>query len=484
MNFFKAISIEIKNAIFKSVFHIIRFCGLLIIPFIYGFSYIFAFFDPFSRIDQVDAAFVVQKNGNPLNDAFAKAIGEEMDKEQEVELGDLKMTMNLKSIYVEKNDIKDFNKEVDKNIDSNFFVLSLPNTEKFIEPLIKLLDVDNSALSQTEILANITNAALKLQEEFGNLEDKDKIRLILNDKKNYLVSYGVKLSTSMTSTFSKMIQILFYALSSDSFVQNPIIKNKVSFKSNIDGLREKISNKSPTGESLSIIEQKSQMGGEHAKYGYGLAPFFISVAMWVGGMVLSFAIHKKVYDHSITPGVNYFAKWFLMATASIVQASILMLSLYFIGFNKLGIGNWSSMYMTAIFTGLIFCTIIQAIRFLIPDRNMSILIVIILLVLQMTSAGGLFPIKTQNSFWSSIHYIFPMRESVIMIREASFDTNWSLWFENFGIMLAWLSIVPFAIYMNYRRTLKCYINNKKILPPKLEKSFNKMIKKQKAGDNV
>lgn len=81
------------------------------------------------------------------------------------------------------------------------------------------------------------------------------------------------------------------------------------------------------------------------------------------------------------------------------------------------------MYGFAIFTGIVFGTIVQAIRFIIPSRNLGIFAAVILLVLQMASAGGLFPIETQAKGYQVLNMLLPMGHTVRIYRELAFETR-------------------------------------------------------------
>ncbi|RTZ69084.1 MAG: hypothetical protein DSZ21_00575 [Tenericutes bacterium] len=81
------------------------------------------------------------------------------------------------------------------------------------------------------------------------------------------------------------------------------------------------------------------------------------------------------------------------------------------------------MFAFAIVIGMIFSLIIQGIRFSVPNRNLGIFIIIILLVLQMASAGGLYPIETQSKFYNVLNDILPMGHAITILRETAFDTN-------------------------------------------------------------
>lgn len=461
---FKSLKIEIKNAIFATWFHFIRFGGLLLIPLIYGFSYVFAFWDPFTKVDQLPIALVTQQK-----DIFGDAVGNVMNKTQSAQIGELKLNMKAQHIYADVYDasnnidpakVETFKNEQMHNYNVGFVLPSLTD------------EVDKLVVSSI-------NGGLPLLETF-NLFNKlttDKIQLINNFKKNYLIAFGVDLGSSMSGTQKMMAGVIVKALSDDNYRQHIVSygasrgitdSNYSQFVKSISSLADSLSK-----NNFEFVRTETHMH-EHAKYGYGLAPFFISVAMWVGAMVMTFAIHKKIYDKSVGPVARYFAKWLLIGAGTIVQATILMVALYIIGLDKLGLSHWGSMYGFAIFTGIVFGTIVQAIRFIIPSRNLGIFAAVILLVLQMASAGGLFPIETQAKGYQVLNMLLPMGHTVRIYRELAFETRWEVVGAHIGYLLIYPALfLPFGVILNTRATNRWYRDQHIKLP--------ETVKRRKGG---
>ena len=441
----KAILVEIKHTILKTWFHLVRFGGLLLIPFIYGFSYIFAFYNPFEHSQNLPIAIVTSSKKNVVDKTdFAYYLGETFKNETKLELGELNVKVKPDHIYLDDtiNNQKKL-KEIKQKYYATIYIPNLTTSNNFLKDSI-------SKLKNGKILGAMENI-----EKYINSMNK-KIVITNNYKKNYLIAFGVDLGTSMYGTSKFVIDTFLKTLTNEDALRTigfTDFQKITSIKSKAQEALRDLSYK------IHPIKIESQMGGEKAKYGYGLAPFFISISMWIGGMVMTFAVHKKIYDKTIPPIKRYFAKMFLILTGTILQATILMTSLYFIGFEELGVYHWVSMYMFAILIGMIFAILIQAIRFSIPNRNLGIFITIILLVIQMASGGGLYPIEMQSDFYQIANKILPLGYAINIIREATFDTSTIKVLTYFGYLLLYLAILPLGIYVNYKQTLKFYKNN-------------------------
>lgn len=453
----KALIVEIKNSITKSLYHLIRYGGLLIIPLIYGFSYIFAFYDPFVNTKKLDVAVVTEKGDN-----FSTALGHELEKEQELHVGEMEMVMQMNHIYNDEHDIDEIKKD-------NYATLVIPKLDQVIVNAVTPLFV-----------AGTTNKALAVMTAINQLTDameKNKFNIYTNNKKNYLIAFGVDVGMSMSGSVNVALSTAIKALSDPGFISSTISAIPGYSKDTYDEFVHSFS----AFQTLHPIHVESH-GFEKPKYGYGLAPFFISVAMWIGGMVMTFAIHRKIYDTKATPTQRYFAKWILINFGVFIQATILMFALYFIGFKDLGNKNFFTMYGFTILTGIIFASIIQAIRFCIHDRNISIFIIILLLVLQMASGGGLFPVETQSGFYQVLNKFIPMGHSVRLFREAAVETNWGNLMKEFGYLSIYLLIIPLGVYINHKRTMRYYKKNNIIMPTTiLEKEAKKKLLKDKGG---
>ncbi len=471
----------------------IRFVGLLIIPFIYGFSYIFAFYDPFSNVHKLKMTVITE------SDSFlGDEIGKSLSKSKNIfKMGDVDMTLKMDHIYSNDKNLENEKKE-------SYVSLTINGTNELDRGIAELLAIP----STVDSFKKLSEMIKKFTNPVDNPKDKSKtksIDIILNNKKNYLLLFGIDAGSSMYSGTKLISDKLFETISSEKYKEHlswEIVKNKNNIvyggtlnkkqlekfneqylveKKKIDILMNRIKNANPLNGSQDPILIESHMG-EHNKYGYGLAPFFISVAMWIGSMSLTFAIHRKIYNNNITPGMRYLAKWLILVFGTTIQATILMTSLYFIGFDKLGLDHWFLMYGGSIFIGLIFVSIIQAIRFGISGRIVSIFTVIFLLVLQMTSAGGLFPIETQSGFYQVLNKILPMGRTVTIIRELSYQTDWSNVFMNLSGLLVWLFIVPIGVVANHYKTLRYYAKNNIGLLPTVE--FTKVKKRSDKRGNL
>lgn len=151
-------------------------------------------------------------------------------------------------------------------------------------------------------------------------------------------------------------------------------------------------------------------------YGTGFAPYFISLGLWVGALMASFVfkpLNKRLILSGGNPLMASFASYMPLACIGLVQALLLLLTLQF-GLN-LQIDNVGLYYAFGLFTALVFAAIMQVIMaaFGFPGKFAAI----ILLMLQLTSAAGTFPIEQTPAFFQVISPYFPMTYVVEGMRQ-------------------------------------------------------------------
>lgn len=159
-------------------------------------------------------------------------------------------------------------------------------------------------------------------------------------------------------------------------------------------------------------------------YGTGFAPYFISIGLWVGALITTF-IMRTMNRRALLNGRNPIKSTLIsitpLAVMGIVQALILLLVIHLV--LRLQINNVPAFYILGIIAGITFMTLMQLIisAFGIPGR----LVAIILLMLQITSSAGTFPIEMTPPFFQIVHPFLPMTYSIMGIRQAMSgkDTN-------------------------------------------------------------
>lgn len=149
-------------------------------------------------------------------------------------------------------------------------------------------------------------------------------------------------------------------------------------------------------------------------YGEALAPYIMSLALFVGCMLFNFVypVRKSSMDGQ-SSGAWWLSKaslgFVVSSMMAIIQVTIMLL---------LGLPAYSipALYVTALITAWAYMAIVMflAVTFDNPGRFVAM----ILLVLQLGGAAGTFPIETQGKFFQIIHPFLPMTYSLYAFRNA------------------------------------------------------------------
>lgn len=193
-------------------------------------------------------------------------------------------------------------------------------------------------------------------------------------------------------------------------------------------------------------------------YGAGLAPFFASLAAWIGIYAL-FLIVKPVSRRAITalhsPIKITLAGWLTPGLLGAVQMAglfaILSLALGFTIDAPLGV------YAMMTLASLTFAAIILALNVWLGSVGQFLGLV--LMVVQLVTAGGTFPWQTLPAPLAALHHILPMGFTTDAIRQLMYGGNQASTWSDAAVLACWLlgALLLAAIgvtRMTHARTLR------------------------------
>ena len=215
----------------------------------------------------------------------------------------------------------------------------------------------------------------------------------------------------------------------------------------------------PTGAATqqqiaSPVKSETTKQGDVPNYGYALAPYVLSLSLFVGAIALNiiYPIRKTFAEQE-----NAFRWWLAKASvtgvAAFVQATILMLIMVYC----LGLApDHPVNFIGAIYlTSFVYMSIVSLLVIVLdnPGRFLAM----VLLVLQLGSSEGTFPIQTANGFFQAVNPLVPMTYSIRALRQAisgglgsSFYSD-SMWVLAGFLLAANLLTIGFFIYRGKRK---------------------------------
>ncbi|WP_246183629.1 YhgE/Pip domain-containing protein [Paenibacillus methanolicus] len=192
-------------------------------------------------------------------------------------------------------------------------------------------------------------------------------------------------------------------------------------------------------------------------YGTGMAPFFVSISLYVGALLLTTVFALR---HNFAPppsGVLWWlSKYSVMAAVSIGQALLVSLVLTgVVGLNPLDTVDFG---LYTLFVSLVFMAIIQLLVTL--GDNVGRFFAIILLVLQLAATSGTFPVELGPDGLQTIHKFLPITYTVEGFRSILSTGDYELLRQDVWLLLVYwaiaaaITVVMLSAFVRRKRRMK------------------------------
>ncbi|MEY8001849.1 YhgE/Pip family protein [Clostridium sp. Mt-5] len=185
-------------------------------------------------------------------------------------------------------------------------------------------------------------------------------------------------------------------------------------------------------------------------YGQGLAPYFMSLGLWVGALLMFFVITEKV-DPNIEVGIKgmVVGKYLSYAVLGVFQAICISVVVMILGLKP---SNILIYFLFNIFLSLVFIGIIQNFVFLLGDIGRFVAIFV--LILQLTASNGTFPGELLPKFFKIISPFLPFTYSISAMREIDFGINYSVLGKDTAVLFIFLAVSMTSCLLLKKYSLK------------------------------
>ncbi|UUN26404.1 YhgE/Pip domain-containing protein [Streptomyces sp. FIT100] len=163
------------------------------------------------------------------------------------------------------------------------------------------------------------------------------------------------------------------------------------------------------------VQLASQSLHKAPNYGTGFAPYFIPLSLWVGAMV-AYMLIQPLNRRALAAGASAWrialAGWLPVSAIGLLQVAALMSVLHW------GLGlEMARAAGTVGFLALVVCCFAAIIQWLNARFGAAgRILVLAVLMLQLTSAGGTYPVQTSPAFFNAVHPFLPMSYVVEALR--------------------------------------------------------------------
>ena len=189
-----------------------------------------------------------------------------------------------------------------------------------------------------------------------------------------------------------------------------------------------------TEYSKEPVKIKTEEVNKVSSYGTAFSPLFISIALWIGCLMLYIVLYfdkEERFKKLSINNPNRFQRTLcyhgLATLSAIILGVLLMILLDF------KITNFFLYFLSLVLIANMFLAIIQFL--IIQFKDIGKFIALILLVLQLAAAGGTFPIETVTQGFRFLHGILPMTYTIRLLKEALVTIESTLLTKNLVIII-------------------------------------------------
>lgn len=498
---FKAVG---TNHVYKNRITIIKSIALCFIPFLYAFIALWAFFNPLGNINRLPIALVNTDMYSESDQRTINLHNLNLDNVSQNKYGAYPFTIKGLKVSNEEKDFTVYYYDNDKTYqqhknDKTFLteiIIDKNFTNDFNNYFKKVLVIVKENIKTPKNIWNLINQITDRPKI--SLEDSYKISPILGEINDFA------LNTLKDSIFGKFLPVVISDQIFDYWYNNAVATGNDGYKNfqptleklygylsiivpglgphteefytRIDDVdnNEKIKDVKLLEHTywmnhtllapLDFIDFKINIEGQDkSPYGFGLGPYFMCIGMWVGTLLLTFTFIRDKDLNKTKFWSNYLGKSAWMVIFGLVQSTILTTSLLLL-FHSCDL--WSRCWQLLLYMwciGIVFDLIVQSIAHMFRNHDLGRLLVVILLILQLSSSSGTFPVELEPAFFQVMYHFLPFSYAIKGLREILINPNsltilWSL-----GCLLIFVAIlVPLSLLANWwydKRDAKKFVTN-------------------------
>ena len=174
-------------------------------------------------------------------------------------------------------------------------------------------------------------------------------------------------------------------------------------------------------------------------YGSAMSPFFTTLAIWVGSLLSISLLTTKVRGSEFEKCKSYekyLGKWLLFLTIALVQGMVV--SLWDMWLLDAYVADPRAFFAAALWIATVFSMVVYTTVSTFGNAGKAL--VIIFLVLQLSWAGGTFPIELSSRFFQTINPFLPFTYAIAAMREAVWGVVLQVYLPNLAILLGFFGV--------------------------------------------
>ncbi|MCU5523493.1 YhgE/Pip domain-containing protein [Bacillus cereus] len=213
----------------------------------------------------------------------------------------------------------------------------------------------------------------------------------------------------------------------------------------------------------SPVKVKTEKMAEVPNYGTGFTPYFLSLGLFVGALLLSIVYPLRDTVSVPKSGFSWFiSKFGVLLSVGIIQAIVADVILLF----GLGVEVQSIPYfiLFSIVTSLAFIALIQCLVTAFGDAGRFI--AIITLIMQLTTSAGTFPLELIPKFLQPFNAWLPMTYSVSGLKAVVSSGDFDFMWQNIGMLMIFIVVLSLgtiaSLTLMHKRQFKNVAENQSV----------------------
>jgi putative membrane protein len=289
-----------------------------------------------------------------------------------------------------------------------------------------LTNMSDALESVSSMLATLSITAGGMKEVFdGVCDSMDSINMSMSQLQEIIRSTSGKLTTVIdridAASDSEAMDIILNLLAGDPETLGSYFSEPVQVKENY------------------IYSIKN--------YGSGVAPFYTTLAIWVGMTLLVSLIRVHAPKEglvNVRPHELFFGRYLLFLLLSEIQSTIIVLGdLYWL---KIQCLYPFEFWLTAVITSLTFSLVVYSLTIAFGDIGKAFAVVV--MVIQIAGSGGTYPIESLPQFFQAVYIFLPFPYAINAMRECiggMYQNTFAVCLAQLGLFCAAALVVGLVI---------------------------------------
>ena len=189
------------------------------------------------------------------------------------------------------------------------------------------------------------------------------------------------------------------------------------------------------GGLTASVEPTIEIAAPVPNNGTGFAPNFVPVALWIGAVMAVFLFYPRQIAESLadTPSAaRVLGKFAVPAAIALAQALLMLLMLTLV--LDVRLSNPVTFALTLAVASFSFLAMILMLILVLGDAGK--MAALVLLIVQLSSAGALLPIELSSGFFEAVHWYLPLTWVVRAFRATMFGAYDNAWFSAWAMVAA------------------------------------------------